>query len=182
MSLSPATSRYVKALFEAAVSRGETERVAAELARFGALVAGAPELGAALRNPRLQAAAKRRILLAAGLESAADLLQDFAGLCLERGRPEVVLEAPAEFGRLHRAARGVAVVRAESAVPLDASSRAALLARLEELTGLAIELHEAVDAALLGGVRVFIGSRMYDGSLRRRLADLASHLESVRIP
>ncbi len=181
MTVSLATVRYVKALFSVAARRGESEALKAELARLGELLAGAPELGLALRDPRLPAAAKKRVLERAGLDTASRTLGDFVALCLERRRPEVVIEAPEEYGRLEREARGVVEARVQTIAPMDQDMRTSILAQLEEVTGMTIQLVEEILPELIGGVRILIGSRMYDGSIRRRLDDIAAHLLSARL-
>jgi len=186
MTVGLTTTRYVRALFTVAEGRGERERVRDELNQLGSLFAPSPKGTAnqtvvALRNPRLPAAAKQRILEGAGLDSACDSLKDFVSMCLARNRAEVVLESPEEFARLDREARGIVRCTVESAVALDEETRGSVKARLEEITGKSVELEEEVRTELIGGLRVLISSRMYDGSVRRQLDDLTSHLQSTRI-
>ncbi|MBI4878179.1 MAG: ATP synthase F1 subunit delta [Planctomycetes bacterium] len=181
MAVSLATVRYVKALFSVAARRGESEALKAELGRLGDLFAGSPELTAVLRDPRLPAAAKKKVIERAGLDSAPQTLRDFVALCLDQRRPEVILEAPEEYDRLEREARGVVVARVQTVAPLGRDTRISILAQLEEVTGKTIELVEEILPELIGGVRILIGSRMYDGSIRRRLDDIAAHLLSTRL-
>jgi F-type H+-transporting ATPase subunit delta len=181
MAVRLTTVRYVKALFSLADKRGERQRALEDLLAFRGFLEAAPEVGAALRNPRLSAAAKRRILEAAGVDTASPSVQDFARLCLDRGRAEVLIEAPEEFARLDREARGIVRAALESAKPLTDDLRLAVRARLEEITGKSIELSEEVLPDLIGGIRVRIGSRMYDGSVRRQLEDLGIRLRSARM-
>ncbi len=180
MTAGIATIRYVKALFAAAEKAGSRAEVLTELQQLDGLLGGAPELVAALEDPRLPPAAKKKVLDAAGLESATPLLRDFVGLCLDKGRSEVVLEAAEEFQRLDREARGVVVARVQTVAPMDDAMRASVKAKLEELTAKSVELEEEVEPSLIGGLRIFIGSRMFDGSVRRRLDDLAAHLQGAR--
>ncbi len=176
MSVGLATVRYVKALFSEAEKSGQREPVGRELARLGDVIDESVELRAALLNPRLQVAAKKRLLGAAGLEQAPPLLQDFCQLCLDRARPEVVIEAAEEFARLDREARGIVVAFVETARPLDEATRKSVKARLEEVTGKSVQVEEEIVPELVGGVRIRIGSRMWDGSVRRRLDDLVTQL------
>ncbi len=59
----------------------------------------------------------------------------------------------------------------ESAVPLADEGRA-LLKGLEERFGPALATTYVVDPTLLGGVRLRVGSRLWDGSIRQRLRSL----------
>lgn len=179
MAASAVTMRYVKALFEVSGKSGERAAVLAALDGLDAVIAQNADLRAALRDPRVPGKAKRAVLDSVGLSQAPAVLQDFVDLCLERSRAEVIVEAGEEFRRLERESRGVVVARVSTVAPLDEASRAAVKSKLEETTGKHIELREETDATLIGGMRIFIGSTMWDGSVRRRLDDLETHLSAM---
>jgi F-type H+-transporting ATPase subunit delta len=81
-----------------------------------------------------------------------------------------------EFARLVRldVERRTAVV--ESAVPLPYDVRDDVCARLAKAYGPAITVTFGVDPALLAGISVRVGSAIYDGSVRARLATLEARL------
>ena len=64
--------------------------------------------------------------------------------------------------------------RVESAAPLEPGGRAALKEELARRYGRAIETAFTVEPTLIGGMRLTVGSDVYDGSVRGRLAALAS--------
>jgi len=68
--------------------------------------------------------------------------------------------------------------KAVSAVPLAEAQRAALAQALGSAVGRNVELEARVDPAVLGGVRVTVGGRTYDGTVRSRLAALRERLVS----
>ena len=80
------------------------------------------------------------------------------------------------FARLVRldCARRTAVVA--SAQPLPADVRDGLDAQLTGAYGPTIRVIFAVEPALLAGVSIRVGSQVYDGSVRARLAALESRL------
>jgi F-type H+-transporting ATPase subunit delta len=63
-----------------------------------------------------------------------------------------------------------------SALPLPADVREDLSAQIARAHGLRIRVTFAVEPALLGGVSIRVGSHVYDGSVRARLAALESRL------
>ena len=81
-----------------------------------------------------------------------------------------------EFLRLVRLdeARRTAIV--ESAEPLASEVRDDVSARLERTYGASVKPTFQVNPALLGGMRIKVGSDVYDGSVRARLAALQSRL------
>jgi F-type H+-transporting ATPase subunit delta len=64
----------------------------------------------------------------------------------------------------------------ESAMPLGDPLRAEILAQLAHLYGAKLETSFGENPALSGGVRITVGSDVYDGSVRARLAVIASRL------
>lgn len=66
--------------------------------------------------------------------------------------------------------------RIESAMPLEAAVRTDLERNLERRYGTGLHLTYAEKPALIGGLRVRVGSDVFDGSVRARLTRLAESL------
>jgi F-type H+-transporting ATPase subunit delta len=64
----------------------------------------------------------------------------------------------------------------ESATPLNESSQQDVKARLEKLHGAGLQYSFQVNAALVGGLRIRVGSDIYDGSVAGRLQALETTL------
>ncbi len=108
-------------------------------------------------------------------------------LCLIHGRPDAARvrevvdrlvetrrgDAPAVLAHFRRVIRLESArwsARVESAVPLEADDRTAVQAAVARCYGGPIETTFAIDPALIGGMCVTVGSHVYDGSVRARLA------------
>jgi F-type H+-transporting ATPase subunit delta len=76
--------------------------------------------------------------------------------------------------RLVRLDRAKRLADVESAVPLPADARAAIEAALARVLGPDLATSFADNPALIGGVRVKVGSDVYDGSIQGHLAALES--------
>jgi F-type H+-transporting ATPase subunit delta len=61
----------------------------------------------------------------------------------------------------------------ESATPLNESLASSVKANLAQRYGQGLSVNFAVNPALIGGLRVKVGSDVYDGSVRSRLNELA---------
>ena len=77
------------------------------------------------------------------------------------------------FHRLVRLDLARHSARIESAVPLAPALQAGVGANLSRLYGPGLETAFAHNPALLGGMRIKVGSDVYDGSVQARLAALA---------
>lgn len=80
------------------------------------------------------------------------------------------------FRRLVRLDRDRHTAVVESATPLGTGLRERLSADLARIHGPGLRASFEQNPALIGGVRITIGSDVYDGSLRARLAALAARL------
>jgi F-type H+-transporting ATPase subunit delta len=79
------------------------------------------------------------------------------------------------LSRLHRLLKlelAKRTARVENAVPLDPAQQAGLRASLEQHYGAGLEINYVTRPALIGGLRVQVGSDLYDGSVKNRLEKL----------
>jgi F-type H+-transporting ATPase subunit delta len=81
-----------------------------------------------------------------------------------------------DFQRLVRIDRGRYTALVESATPLSDSLQQQVQADLMRVYGPAVEASFQQNPALIGGMRIKIGSDVYDGSVRARLAALEAQL------
>jgi F-type H+-transporting ATPase subunit delta len=76
------------------------------------------------------------------------------------------------FHRLLRLDRDRRFAEVESAVPLPEDLRARVQSGLQRIYGPGIHIHFAHRPSLIGGMRVKVGSDVYDGSVQSELAAL----------
>jgi len=76
------------------------------------------------------------------------------------------------FQRLVKLERSRHTAEVESATPVPADLRASVLSSLERVYGQGINTSFAHNPALIGGMRIKVGSDVYDGSVRAGLAAL----------
>jgi F-type H+-transporting ATPase subunit delta len=81
-----------------------------------------------------------------------------------------------DFQRLVRLDRDRHTARVESATPLGGPLREAIQARLAKTYGPRLATSFEEDPALIGGIRIKVGTDVYDGSVRGRLNALAGRL------
>lgn len=87
-------------------------------------------------------------------------------------KPRGYLAILSQFERLVKLDMERRTARVESAVALPADLSAKTKAALEKAYGPGLNLSFGVNPALLGGVRIKVGSDVYDGSIQARLAAL----------
>lgn len=162
--------RYARALVSLAQADSQLDAVGQELAQLDSIVrqiAGLPSFVSSIAVPR----AERRRVLTEVLErlNASALVQRFAKLLLDKERISLLPEIAKAYGELRDDIVGLLRARVISAVALDAEQSRKLEELLKNKTGKDIAVHYEQDPALIGGVIIHLGSRMYDGSVRGEL-------------
>jgi F-type H+-transporting ATPase subunit delta len=95
---------------------------------------------------------------------------------LGEGRERGSLAVLAELNRRVRLDRARHTALVESAVPLTEERRRDVEASLARLHGPGLAMSYVLNPGLIGGLRVTVGSDVYDGSVRRRLAAIEERL------
>ena len=89
-----------------------------------------------------------------------------------QAKPRGYVEILSHFQRLVKLEVERRTARVESAVPLTPEVQAEVGNKLSKLYGAGLNISFAQNPALLGGLRIKVGSDVYDGSVQARLEDL----------
>ncbi|MEI7533173.1 MAG: F0F1 ATP synthase subunit delta [Verrucomicrobiae bacterium] len=87
-------------------------------------------------------------------------------------RPRGYVEILSRLHRLVKLDLDQRAARVESAVPLTAELQSHVAGRLKNIYGDGLNLSFAQNASLLGGLRIQVGSDLFDGSVKMRLEKL----------
>ena len=172
--------RYAMALFELALEENVLEKVEADLSRFGQALDAVEDLRRLVRSPVFSAEEQQRAI-AAILDKMqiGGLTANFLRLIARNRRlfaaPDMIKAFRALLAR-HRGQTGAEVT---SAVPLEEGQVRALQAALTAALHKNVQLDRKVDATLLGGLVVKVGSRMVNSSLRTKLNSLRHVMKEV---
>lgn len=172
-----AARRYADAAFEIGRADGTLETWERDLATLRTAL-GDEQLRRLLEHPAVPFTEKEKVLRRVVSGVSPEPL-NLALLMVRRGRPGAIDAMVDRFAELVRRERGISLAEVRTALPLDDAQRAAITERLRELTGDRIEINEVVDDALIGGISVRIGDRLYDASVRSRLERLRARLTAA---
>jgi F-type H+-transporting ATPase subunit delta len=171
---------YAQALFDASRDAGVVEPVGRELGDFVASLAASASLRDVLADPRVETAAKRRVL-AELTRGGQQLLSNTLQLMLERGRFAAVPELHTAYDALAIVEEGVVEVEVVSAAELTPETEKKIAARVQEATGRRVELARRVDPDILGGLVLRIGDVIVDGSVKARIRQLRRRLATAEV-
>lgn len=172
--------RYANALADVVRDEGIEPAVTEDLQTYAEIFRTVPDLMDALHAPSLPRDAKEK-LLAEILERypVHRVTANFLRVLLRRGRIQFFQPIFENYLRLIREREGILAATVTAARPLSPQETERLGAKLEEVSGRRVTMELRTDADLLGGVVVRIGSTVYDGSIRSRLAELRRRLEET---
>lgn len=172
--------RYAKALVEIGLKQGSLSALQQELAAVDALVRGHADLerlaAAPLLGPTKKAQAFDQVLAAAGM---GETLRRFFVVVAQAARLDLVHEIVAAFDELVDERTGVVNASVASAQPLGSAQTRSLEASLSARTGKTVRLRWSLDPSLLGGIKVQVGSTVFDASLAGQLRQLKTRLLSA---
>lgn len=180
MSAQSVARRYAKALAEIGESHGTLQDLQQELDSIDALVRSNPDLQRLVSFP-LIAPSKRAAAFDAILEKigASVTIRKFFTVVAHAARLSLLHEIVASLHDLVDAKMGVVEARITSAQALTSPQSQRLTASLASRTGKTIRIQWQLDPTLLGGLKVQLGSTVYDASLQGRLRLLKAQLLSA---
>jgi F-type H+-transporting ATPase subunit delta len=103
-------------------------------------------------------------------------VRNFLLLLVDHRRAALLPDIELAYGSLLDAKLGLTRAEVSTGENLPDAVKAELVRALEELIGGKVEAQYRVDAGMIGGARVRVGSTIYDGSVRAQLDRLRAQL------
>jgi F-type H+-transporting ATPase subunit delta len=166
-------ARYAQALFDLALDTDALVAVEADLKTLKALQAESLDLRRLIASPGFSAEDKGRALAAVAEKAGVSpLTLKFLGLLAANRRIAALPATIAAFERLAATHRGAIAAEVTSAIKLTDDQARGVAAALRQALGKDPEITTRVDPSILGGLKVRVGSRLFDASLKSRLDSL----------
>jgi len=165
--------RYAQALFDLATDEKRVAAIEADLKSLKTALAQSHDLRVLVGSPAFGADEKGR-----GLAAIADkakfnaTTKKFLGLLAANGRVNALPAVISGYEALSAKARGAVSAEVTTAVALTAAQAKGVAAALRQALGKDPEIETRVDPAILGGIKVQVGSRLFDASLKSKLDSL----------
>ena len=165
--------RYAAALYDLADEKRELDVVVDQMQELGQLIAESADFRRLLSSPLVDVMQARNAAQAVlAQQGFGKTVSDLVGVVANNRRLNILAAIVTAFATLVATKRGVVTAQVASAHPLTDVQREQLRARLIEAGYGNVNILESVDPALLGGIVVRIGARLYDTSLKSRLQRL----------
>lgn len=169
--------RYAEALVDLSVEQAAIEQYMGDLGSFAAAYREMPEFKAFLLNPEAEKPIKKDALRKIFGRSLRNEVLNFLMLLVDKDRIKHIPGIYDEFVKQADAKRNVLHIKIISASPLDST-------QIERITGkygaayrsAAVKTDVEIDPGVIGGVKVIIGDKVIDGTVKGRLKALREEL------
>jgi F-type H+-transporting ATPase subunit delta len=178
--LASVASTYARAFADVVFSAHlDADREVGGLRRIATLLAESQDLRRVWENPAVPAEQKRKLLDAIvqreGIEHHA---RNLMAVLIDRRRVQYLGRIIEQLKKELDARMGIAEAHVSSARELGDDEKRALESQIEKVTGKKVHAHFGLDASLLGGAVVRVGSTIYDGSVKGQLEKIREAISS----
>lgn len=160
---------YAKALLAATEASGSDTVVAELEAVVGELFRKSPRFEETLSSPRVTVPEKLKLIdVTLGGRVSSELLRFIKVVC-EHGRLDCLRSIYRSARTMLNEKQGIVQVQMVTAEGVDQATVDQVRAALKQKLGADVDMTTSTDPALIGGVLVRVGDKVYDGSIARKL-------------
>jgi len=173
--------RYAKAVIDLAQEAGILKETGQDLDRIAGLFADSHELVNVFADPTIAPEAKEKVL-AEILEkgSVQELTMKFIHVVLAKGRILGVGEIARAYREILDQLENRIRARIVTAARLSDAEKSRIKDALSQISGKDVALEVEIDESLIGGVVAYMGSQVYDGSIKNQLTQIKDNLSKGR--
>ena len=183
MKQSRLANRYAKALFQLALEQKNLDEVSQDMLLISQTITENNELAQMLKSPIIKLETKVKVMQGLFSKHTNPLSLRFMILVAKKSREEYLAYFAEEFTAIYKEYSGLVDAWVTTASDIEQDVKDNLLALLKKITGKTIQLHQDVNADLLGGFVVNFSGYQYDASTRRLMNKLSDNFkEDLFVP
>lgn len=175
MKSTKVAARYAKALLELAIENKKVDSVAGEMHFLLQTNNETKDFELLISSPIIQADKKISVFKMI-FEQFEDITLSFLELLTNNGREAYLPVIAVEFEAQVKAYKGIVPITLVSAIPLEASTKEAILAKVRGSVKGTLEVTEEIDPSIIGGFMVKMGDTRIDASVSSQLNKLKQRL------
>ncbi|MFM9267625.1 MAG: ATP synthase F1 subunit delta [Microcoleus anatoxicus] len=170
---------YASALMSLAKSNNLSEEFGNEIRSLLGLLESSEDLRQFLGNPLIKPDAKKAVIKQIAGEDMNPLMRSFLSLLIDKGRILFLEGIGKQYLTQLRELNQTVLAEVTSAVPLSDAQQQTVREKVQAMTSARqVEIETKIDADLIGGVVIKVGSQVIDASLRGQLRRLGIRLAS----
>ena len=170
---------YGQSLYDLALSENLTDDILSQMESVKEIFKENPDYVTLLSEPSVPRKERLKLVDEAFDGQLQPYLLNFIKILIERGLLRQFSACTRRFKESYNKDHGIAEAIVTSAIKLNESQLNALKSKLESVSGKKILLIEKTDEAVLGGIRVEIEGKLYDGTVQGRLDELRKKVDET---
>ncbi|RFU70821.1 F0F1 ATP synthase subunit delta [Peribacillus saganii] len=168
--------RYAVALFQIAKEQQLFDQIEEDLRAVKQVFTTSGELLEFLKHPKVTNEAKKQLIEDTFINISAPV-KNTLKLMTDRHRTDVIVQMAVDFIDLANEEKSVADAQVYTVRPLTDAEREAVSSSFSSRVGKStLRIENIVDRSLLGGIKLRIGNRIFDGSVSGKLERLEREL------
>lgn len=177
MNVQIIAKRYADALFTEAGGGKNSKKMWEELHELATLAQTNHDFKNLVKSPVILDSEKEAVFKSLkDSGKISDVLFNFICLLIEKKRLNIIADIDTEIHKLVLGEAGEIEALAVFASKPESAEKKELEAKLSTLTGKKVLLNESVDSSVIGGVKVRMGSILYDATVKGQLDKLKSRM------
>ena len=173
--------RYAKSIIDLAQEAGILKEVGEDLDRIAELFAQSNELVNVFSDPTIASEAKEKVLAEVLKKGGVqELTMKFIHVVLQKDRILGLGEIASTYRDILDQLENRIRARVVTAARLTDKEESKISDALSKISGKEVTLEVEVDESLLGGVVAYMGSQVYDGSIKNQLTQIKDNLSKGR--
>lgn len=171
--------RYAKALLDIATEKDQLEPVYADVQWLRAVCSSNADFVSLMRSPIIKTDKKQKIVEAVAAKNIGNITLSFVRLLISKGRESFLPEVLGEFVTLYKKYNNINTATLTTAVPVSDDVKKAIVDQVKKSAGVdKVELHEKVDADIIGGFILEMGDKMVNASIAYDLRQVAKQFKN----
>lgn len=169
--------RYAKALLDLAISESAIEEYQNELEAVSQVVEPKSNLNTFLLSPQKDSATKKSLLVGVFNGLIRKNILNLVLLLLDKGRIESLPDICTSYVKMADEHRNILNIKVTTALPLNKEQIDGISEKFKAMFhGSSVKITVETDNSLIGGVKVIIGDKLYDGTVKGELSKMQSVL------
>ena len=171
--------RYANALLSVAIENKKIDQYKTDLENLVYYYSTVPEFEPFINNPQVTREDKKKVLCKIIGEDSDIKFLNFVQILIDKERFKEIQDIFENYKVLANEYQNIILIKVTSAIKLENEEIEKIKEKYkEEYKGFNLEVENLVDKSILGGLKIQIGDKIIDATLKTRLSDLKEYIIS----
>jgi F-type H+-transporting ATPase subunit delta len=170
---------YSQALFEVGKEDNKLDGYLEEIKFIGDICTEYKDFFELLKTPKISIKEKKDVFEETFEAKISKEVSNFLKIILDKRRITSIFEIIKEYEKLVDQHNGVVKADAYTTMPLDEATISSLEEKLSKVTDKKVKLTNKIDETLIGGVKIILGDKVIDGTIKKKLNTIESSLKKL---